>query len=74
LDNNGTATTKQFEERLDCSANMAIRTMTTLKILGLIDISKDNPGEKGGRPMKIAVLKPKFQWVLKQEFKALLKE
>jgi hypothetical protein len=74
LQNNGIATTKQFEEKLDCSPNQALKTMTTLKILGLIDIKKTDSGEQGGRPMKIAVLKPQYQWLLKQEFGTINKE
>ncbi len=73
IENNGTATTKQFADKLNCSVTMALQTMTTLEILGLIDISENSSGKQGGRPMKTAVLKPEFQWVLKKEFSRIFK-
>jgi predicted transcriptional regulator len=74
LDKNGVASSKDFEQYLNISRTMAIRTMMSLKILGLINISKNNPSDKGGRPMYLAQLKDEFKWFLSQEFKALWRE
>jgi len=71
LKNNGLASSKDFENYLNCSRTMAIRTMTSLKILGLVDTIKGNPGEEGGRPMYYARLKDDFKWFISREFKIL---
>lgn len=64
LDNKGLASSKTLAECLDCSRTMALRTMKSLRILGIIDIIKADSGAKGGRPMLVAKLKPEYQWVL----------
>jgi predicted transcriptional regulator len=74
LNNNGLASSKDFENYLNCSRAMAIRTMTSLKILGLVDSIKGNPGEEGGRPMYYARLRDNFKWFISREFKSLWKD
>ncbi len=73
ISNNGKATTKELKEQLNCSANMAIQTMMALKVLGLIEIKQATSGKQGGRPMKIASIKPEFNWILRREFKEIFK-
>jgi hypothetical protein len=73
INSNGIATTKQLKEQLNCSTPTTIQTMMALKILGLIEIKQTTSGKQGGRPMKIASIKPIFSWILRPEFKEIFK-
>lgn len=72
LDNNGTVSSKDFEQYLNVSRNIAIRTMKQLKILGLVSVVTEEA--KRGRPPLVAKLKDEFKWFLSQEFKALWRD
>lgn len=74
LNKNGIVSSKDFQEHLNVSRNIAIRTMKSFRILGLVNITEDNPGKKGGRPPLTAKLKDEFKWFLSQEFKALWRD
>jgi predicted transcriptional regulator len=73
IDKNGRVTSKEFAEYLNVSRNIALRTMTSLKILGLVDLEKENPGATGGKPMYYARLEDRFKWFISREFRSLWK-
>lgn len=61
LTSNGVLTTTQICTFLEVSKPTALRTMTELKVAGLVDI----PYEEG---YNVETLKPKFKWFLTKEF------
>jgi hypothetical protein len=64
-----------LEHNLRCSHGKALRTMQTLKLLDLVDLSRNEfetcGGQQCGYEMK---LKPEFKWFQSQEFKALWRQ
>jgi hypothetical protein len=66
----------ELEKNLKCSRGKALRTMQTLKLLDLVDLSNHsrivtNSGEQYAYEMK---LKPEFKWFQSQEFKQLWRQ
>ncbi|HJT49341.1 MAG TPA: hypothetical protein VJ729_14245 [Nitrososphaeraceae archaeon] len=73
LANNGILTTHQVTEFLNVSKPTALRTMTELKALGLVDLKEQLiQCEDGNRRNVIVIsLKEQFDWFLSEEFKTL---
>jgi predicted transcriptional regulator len=70
LANNGILTTNQVTEFLNVSKPTALRTMTELKALGLVDMEEQF--EDGNRRNVMVIsLKEQFNWFLSEEFKTL---
>jgi hypothetical protein len=66
---NGTLTTSEIMDFLNASRPTAIRTMTELKVLGLVNMEQGS-GDHDNSPLSIK-LKDKFKWFLSDEFKRL---
>jgi hypothetical protein len=64
----GAGNSKEFATFMNVGRKIAIRTMKTLRILELVDMKKDNPGPKGGKPAFRATLKDDYKWFLTQDF------
>lgn len=69
LNNNGKLTTSEIEMNLNVSGPTASRTMTELKVLGLVDMKKEN--ENHYNSTQLITLKKEFEWFLSDEFKRL---
>jgi hypothetical protein len=69
INKNGTLTTSEIMDFLNASRPTAIRTMTELKVLGLVNMDQGS-GENDNSPLSIK-LKDKFKWFLSDEFKRL---
>jgi Mn-dependent DtxR family transcriptional regulator len=71
---NGSLTTNQITEFLDVSKPTALRTMTELKALGLVDMKEQLIQCEDGikrNVMVISLKKEQFDWFLSEEFKTL---
>jgi Mn-dependent DtxR family transcriptional regulator len=68
LANNGILTTNQVTEFLGVSKPTALRTMTELKALGLVDMKEDDGIIRNAM---VISLKEQFNWFLSEEFKTL---
>jgi predicted transcriptional regulator len=73
LANNGILTTNQVTEFLNVSKPTALRTMTELKALGLVDMKEQLIQCEDGNRRNVMVisLKEQFDWFLSEEFKTL---
>ena len=72
LGNGGVLTTSQICDFLDTSKPTALRTMTELKVAGLVDVSsKQESEDQNNNAAKEMRLKEKFEWFLSDEFKQL---
>lgn len=69
LNKNGKLTTTEIEEFLNVSGPTASKTMTELKVLGLVNMKKENEGQIYS-PQSI-ILKEQFKWFLSEEFRGL---
>ncbi|HEU5120539.1 MAG TPA: hypothetical protein VFT71_06100, partial [Candidatus Nitrosocosmicus sp.] len=69
LKKNGKLTTTEIEEFLEVSEPTALRTMTELKVLGLVDKKKEI--EDTYNSIQSIQLKKEFKWFLSEEFKKL---
>lgn len=69
LERNGTINTKQLSECQGVSSNIALRTMKSLRIIGLVEMTSVPSGLGGGQPMKQITLKDEHKWFLSQEFR-----
>jgi hypothetical protein len=64
--NNGKLTTNQILESLNVARKTALRTMAEFKAIGIV-IIKDTDEVRPGRPSKLMVLNPRFNWFLSDE-------
>jgi hypothetical protein len=64
--NNGSLTTDQILESLNVARKTALRTMAEFKAIGLVTV-KDTAEDRPGRPSKMMVLNPRFDWFLEDE-------
>ncbi len=69
LKKNGKLTTFEIETDLKISGPTASRTMTELKVLGLVDMKKENENQYNST--QSIILKEEFKWFLSEEFKKL---
>ena len=67
IDRNGQANTKQLCDYRNISPKIALRTMKSLRIVGLVDMINVDSGTKG-QPMKAITLKDEHKWLLSEEF------
>jgi predicted transcriptional regulator len=68
LNSNGELTAVDIENFLNISRPTALRTMTQLKILGLVNLTQDSDSRNSVMTIR---LKDEFQWFLSDEFKKL---
>ena len=67
---------EDLETNLKCSRNTALRTMKTLKILGLVDLSKESIYCRDGTNQigYVMRLKSEFKWFRSDEFDQLWRQ
>jgi hypothetical protein len=68
LNSNGELTASDIENFLNISKPTALRTMTELKILGLVNLTQES---ESSNSLKTIKLKKEFEWFLSGEFKRL---
>jgi len=73
IENNGQLTTDEAINRISCSRTTALKEMQAFKILGLVDIEKDDPTGFAGNLENVMKLKKNFRWFLGKECKSIRK-
>ncbi|WP_148686285.1 hypothetical protein [Candidatus Nitrosocosmicus hydrocola] len=69
LNKNGKLSTTQIETDLNVSRPTALRTMTELKVLGLVMMEMENENQYNSS--QLIILKAEFKWFLSDEFNRL---
>jgi hypothetical protein len=63
---NGKLSTDQIVDSLNVASKTALRTMAEFKAIGLVTVEDTNE-DRPGRPSKLMILNPRFNWFLKDE-------
>jgi predicted transcriptional regulator len=65
--NNGKLSADEILDYLNVSKPTALRTMAELEAIGLVNISETTEHDTAGRPSKLMVLNPRFDWFLEDK-------